>query len=137
MVGFLALLVIAIFVIVTLSNADAKKKREAKEAYQGALAKLKANPSSSDLRQQALALGRIYSNVMRDKKGNTLFDEVALMNDIGAACAATHQVIGQQPVVAAGETVEDRLVKLRRLLDKGLIDQDDFSRRKREITDQI
>lgn len=137
MEGFLVLLVIVIVVVVITSNADAKRKREARDAYQGALSKLKANPSSSDLRQQALSLGRAYSNVMRDKKGNTLFDEVALMNDIGAACAATHQVIAQQRPVITGETVEDRLIQLRNLLAKGLIEQDDFDRRKREITDQI
>ena len=35
-----------------------------------------------------LSLGRAYSNPTRDKKGVSLFDEVALSNDIGAACAA-------------------------------------------------
>jgi len=128
-----AVIAIAIFA----AHSSEKAKRQAKEAYLGSLHQLKTDPANSDLRQRTLALGRVYSSLMRDKKGNTLFDEVALMNDINAACAATHQMISKPPQVTNSESIEDRLTKLQSLKHKGLINEDDFSRRKREIMDQI
>src|SRR5713101_238931 len=72
---------------------------KAKHDYQDSLSKLKAVPANADLRQKTLHLGRIYSNLTRKKKGVTLFDEVALMNDINAACAgaAMASVLNRSP----------------------------------------
>ncbi len=98
---------------------------------------MKGNPGNSDLRQQTLAFGRTYSNLLRDKKGNTVFDEVALMNDINAACGGGHQAVSSPPRIAERESIESRLTNLQALRAKGLIDDDDFVRRKREIMDQI
>ena len=68
------------------SNKKLRELREAKASYQASLAKLKSNPTNPDLKQRT-QLGRIYSNLTRRKRGVTIFDEVALMNDINAACA--------------------------------------------------
>ena len=123
-----------IWAAVSSANAEQKKKEEARQQYQQSLDRLKRNPGNADLRQQTLALGRIYSNIMRDKKGNTLFDEVALMNDINAACAATQQAL---PNAAASGDLENRLRKLQELKAKGLIDDNDYAKRKAEIISQI
>ena len=119
--------------IVSATNAE-KQKVEAQKKYQQSLLELKSQPGNADLRQETLALGRVYSNLIRDKKGNTLFDEVALMNDINAACAATQQAISTQPV--SGD-LEARLRKLQDLKDKGLIDEIDYTKRKDELMEQI
>jgi hypothetical protein len=120
---------------VASANAEQKRKDEARQQYQQALARLKKDPGNADLRQQTLALGRVYSNLMRDKKGNTLFDEVALMNDINAACAATQQAL---PTVAPSSSdLEGRLRRLQDLKAKGLIDDADYATRKAEIMSQI
>ena len=113
-----------------------KQKQLALKGYQDSLAQLKRQPANADLRQKTLALGRAYSNLMRDKKGNTIFDEVALMNDINAACAGAHQ-IASSAVVTVSNSVEERLRQLSELKDKGLIDEADFVVRKREILESI
>jgi len=136
MFGVLVLIVIVIIVWTTIARE--KEKERAHVAYQAALAALKKDPASSDKRQRALLLGRVYSNLMRDKKGNTIFDEVALMNDIGAACAGANQpATAPAAPVQSGDSVETRLTTLQSLREKGLIDADDFARRKREIMDLI
>lgn len=130
-VGF----VVVVAVIIGVSNGN--KLVQAKKSYEESLAKLKSDPANSDLRQQTLAFGRAYSNLARDSKGRTIFDEIALMNDLNAACAATQQVISNQTLQTTSQTVAERLVQLQGLKDQGLIDQIDFDRRKSEILAQI
>lgn len=76
-----------------------------------------------------LALGRAYA-----RKGGC--DEVALMNDINAACArATSQ---PAPVeTAARATVEERLAKLDDLRGKGLITEQEHQTRRKQILDDV
>ena len=115
---------------------DKKQKlKKAKTAYQVALAKLKSNPNKPDLKQNTLKTGRVYANLCRDEKGNTIFDEVALMNDINAACAAAtttpHVLQHSQP------DVEERLKMLDRLLANGMINQVEYQQRKKQILDSL
>ena len=138
--GWLVVIIIVIVIAVAAAqaaNAAEEAKRKAKQAYQRALSHLKQDPVNANLRQKTLSLGRAYSDLMRDKKGNTVFDEVALMNDINAACAAAHQVVPKQQAVQSESPIEDRLRKLHALREKGLIDDEDFAQRKREIIDGI
>jgi cytochrome c-type biogenesis protein CcmH/NrfG len=111
----------------------------ARRAYQESLSKLKTKPTDADLKQATLALGRSYSTLTRDKKGHTLFDEVALMNDINAACAAaatTHQAIAAGAALPA-TAVEDRLRALANLREKGLIEPAEYEKRRSEILNSI
>ncbi|MCI5125955.1 MAG: hypothetical protein D3925_16165 [Candidatus Electrothrix sp. AR5] len=71
---------------------------------------------------------------MRDKEGNTLFDEVALMNDIKAARAATQHAVAAP---MSYRDVETRLRKLQGIKSKGLIDDADYQKRKGELMAQI
>ena len=111
-----------------------KRQENARHQYHMCLSSLKKEPDNADLRQRTLAMGRIYSFLLRDAKGNTLFDEIALMNDITAACAATQQVV-VAPI--ASDDLAGRLRKLQDLKAKGLIDDADYIKRKNEIIAQI
>jgi len=128
---------IGLLVVLAYVIASEKAKEQARKSYRNSLQALKGDPSNSDLRQDTLALGRTYSNLMRDRKGNTVFDEVALMNDIGAVCAgAPHPSAVQVDKVErfqGSESVEIRLRRLQSLRESGLIDDDDYITRKREI----
>jgi hypothetical protein len=139
--GWLLLVVVLVIIWAAGASVSAAGKRteEARIAYQDSLAELKLNPANPDLRQRTLELGRYYSNLMRDKKGNTLFDEVALMNDINAACAATLQVVPSQiPSSQVSSTeLEDRLRILQGLRDKGLIDELEYTQKRSELLSQI
>ena len=84
MVIFVMAVLVAIITAVSKNSA----RKQAKEAYDKALAELKVDPRNPEKRQRTLQLGREYSKTTRDDKGITVFDEVALMNDINAACAA-------------------------------------------------
>lgn len=124
-------------VAVLYAWASEKAKKEALQAYQQSLANLKANPRNADLRQRTLALGRAYSSLMRDKKGQTVFDEVALMNDINAACAGASEFLIDNPAIAAPDDIEARLEKLLSLKNRNLIDDSEYSARRKEILESI
>lgn len=110
--------------------------QNAEQQYQESLIALKSNPADANLRQKTLELGRVYSNLMRDNKGNTIFDEVTLMNDINAACAATSLITSQQPNLPS-DTIESRLQKLKSLNESGLISEAEYNERKKEILDSL
>lgn len=135
--GAIILFVVALIIA---GNSEAKKQAaalaEARDAYHNSLIKLKANPTSADLRQTTLALGRTYSNLTRNKKGVTVFDEVALMNDINAACAGA-TVISEKKTTALKPSIEERLEKLAELKAKGLIDEQEYAARKQKILDEV
>jgi hypothetical protein len=98
---FVVLVVLAaIPIVISISNSNdrerARKECEvARVDYEAALARLKLDPIDATLRQETLRLGRIYSNLSRHRTGVTVFDEIALMNDINAACAAASAPGGQ------------------------------------------
>jgi hypothetical protein len=66
-----------------------------------------------------------------------VFDEVALMNDINAACAqagAKHEPSSEK---ASAGSIEERLGKLSDLRSKNLIDEDEYQSRRRRILDEV
>jgi hypothetical protein len=107
----------------------------AKNAYFVALRSLKANPTNPDLRERTLELGRKYSNLTRNKSGVTVYDEVALSNDINAACAGAATIVGNAS--APSQTIESRLQKLADLKSKGLIDDQEYAARRTKILDEV
>jgi hypothetical protein len=114
-----------------------KKQREldrAREAYEASIEQLKGNPTNATLRQQSLALGRAYSSLTRDKKGVTIFDEVALMNDINAACAGATVVSRTEPEV---NSIESRLKKLAELKNSNLISEQEFLDKRNSILAEV
>jgi hypothetical protein len=104
-------------------------RSEAKQAYLESLEKLKRDPQNPDLREQTLALGRAYA-----LKGVPGFEEVALMNDINAACArAVKQVVAQE----GKPSVEERLAKLDELRARSLITEQEHQSRRKEILEEL
>jgi predicted negative regulator of RcsB-dependent stress response len=69
--------VLIVGVLVAMGNAQAaaqKRIAAAHDAYQAALAALKAKPTDAGLRQAALDAGRSYAELARQDKGRTMFD---------------------------------------------------------------
>jgi hypothetical protein len=135
--GFFIFFLIVIVIIAAIAGANGKAAQleAARQAYQNSLANLKKHPTNADVKQRTLALGRDYSNLTRDSKGVTMFDEVALSNDISAACAgATAQV---PAVPAARDTPEVRLEKLAALRARGLVDDQEYQAERRRILSEI
>ncbi len=134
--GFIIIVGLIIAALVSSANKQAKELAQAKDAYQSSLVKLKSNPTNADLRQRTLELGRAYSNLTRNKSGVTVFDEIALMNDINAACAGA-TVVSQPSKSASKTTIEERLAKLSDLRSKGLIDEQEYTSRRQKILDEV
>ena len=86
--NWLAVLLILIIAAVVCTFAHVTSLLRARREYQAALRRLKQDPSSPDTRREALARGTRYSALIGNWRGVAVFDEVALMNDINAACAA-------------------------------------------------
>jgi len=132
-VGMTAAVILVIIVAIQSGKNKKEKTKVAYERYQSCLHSLKMNPINADLKQKALLAGREYSNLARDAQGRTLFDEVALMNDINAACAAATKAPSPRPA----ESHEERLRKLTDLKSKGLITEAEYDKRRAEILDSI
>ena len=137
--GFPCLIIVVIAIIALVVSANNRKKAlaKAKASYQAALSKLKSDPTNADLRQRTLGLGRVYSNLTRRRRGVTVFDEVALMNDINAACAGATSVPRKMEPPAEAASIENRLAKLSDLRSKGLINEQEYVSRRQKIIDEI
>lgn len=121
-----------------------KEKEKAKNAYRQSLAQLTHEPTKAELRQKTLQLGRTYSNLTRDSKGVTIFDEIALMNDINAACAGATTAINKAPASSVKvatlvkvASLEDRLIRLSKLKDQGLVDDVEYKAKRQQLLDEV
>ncbi|MGA9994564.1 MAG: SHOCT domain-containing protein [Pyrinomonadaceae bacterium] len=119
------------------ARAQVRALSQARESYLESLSMLKDNPASADLRQRTLELGRSYSNLTRSEKGVTVFDELALMNDINAASGGAQSASLPSPAVAEKPSIEERLTRLAELKVQGLIDEQEYSSRRQKILDEI
>ena len=131
-----------VFLVVSVASRHFKQGglNDARAAYQKSLSELKCMPTNAELRQNTLALGRVYSHLTRDKKGLTTFDEVALSNDISAACAAASVISVQEPIVTSellSSGIEARLRTLVELKEKKLLDSAEYDKRRIEILSSI
>jgi hypothetical protein len=137
--GYVLLAVIVIVVIAIVIDSDKRaaqkvqRRKAANDAYQGALSELKASPSNPDLKQRTLELGRTYANLTREQKGVTVFDEVALSNDISAATAGA----SAPPAAAPRVSVETRLQELEGLRTKGLISASEYDEKRRRLITEM
>jgi type II secretory pathway pseudopilin PulG len=116
---------------------EIEAQAEAKAAYEQSLIKLKSNPASADIRQRTLHLGRAYSSLTRSSQGVTVFDEVALMNDINAACGGVALAANSESAAPAKASIEERLARLGELRVQGLIDEEEYRTRKQKILDEV
>lgn len=137
------------FIVLILHNAnqskkeiaEANKKRrkqlaDAREAYQESLAILKLDPANADLRQQVLEMGRKYARMAREGGQETVFDEVALLNDMNAIVGSE----GSRPdhkIQIPNDDISARLKKLENLKAQGLINNDEYEKRRSAILDSI
>jgi hypothetical protein len=105
-----------------------QKIQSAKEDYDRSIERLRTAPATADLRQRALEYGREYSNLSRDSKGVAIFDEVAIHNDLSAACAATSVAVVSKP-----QSTRDKLAELQELAHSGLISPTEFESMRAEV----
>lgn len=141
--GAILLVVIVLLVVFVQAAIKENKQQEllfnkARDGYFLSLEKLKKDPTNANLRQETLMLGRNYSELTRKRKGVgntvTIYDEMALMNDINAACAGA-TVISEK--AKPSPTVEGRLAKLSDLKEKNLISESEYNQRRQKILDEI
>jgi hypothetical protein len=128
--------VVLVLFVAAVAHAS-KVIKQMRKDYQDSLQQLKQHPNDPDLREQTLALGRKYADRVRNHNGRSIFDEVALMNDINAACARA--TVGQHSVARVevtnrlpmrGASVAQEIENLGRLFLKGVITAEEFERGK-------
>ena len=134
--GCYIILLIVVAIVIATYSSSANARNKARRAYDEALRRLKAHPSDPELREEALRLGRHYSNVTRNWRGVTIYDEVALSNDINAACAAASAPRFVAPP-SSTQPIEARLNRLQELKSQGLIDEHEYLERRRQILGEI
>jgi hypothetical protein len=123
--------VLAIVFGILVFNSVSKTKNN----YVSCLQRLKKDPNNPDLRQKALYYGRRLSKLTRNSSSRHRFDEVALMNDINAACANATVGLNQVAKVevknqTSGNSVAQEIEKLSKLLIAGVISGEEFERGK-------
>jgi hypothetical protein len=129
---------VVIAVLAAMGKSTAMKA--AKTAYEKSLNDLAADPTNAALRKATLALGRAYANLTRDQKGVTVFDEVALMNDINAACGgalAIPQANSGSNSLTKNSSLHDRLKQLEDLKNQGLISDAEYSSKRTQLLAEI
>jgi hypothetical protein len=118
---------------------EAKKYAEVKNGYFDTLSKLKNDPNNPELKQETLKKGREFSALSREYQGQnktvTVYDEMALMNDINAACAGAMNVSAKEGI--NNQTVEERLAKLSKLKQNNLISEQEYSEKRKKVLDEI
>jgi Uncharacterised protein family UPF0547 len=82
--GLLGGLVIMVHMCEQEANKKKARLNAAKRSYETALAQLEAAPDSVELRTAVIEAGRLYSAICREDGKGTIFDEVALSNDLAA-----------------------------------------------------
>jgi hypothetical protein len=150
MIGVLVGVALVVFLAIRISSENARKLEadraerqrkldEAHNNYQEMLRFLKEKPTDPDLRQRTLEWGRHYSNLTRQNQGVTVFDELALSNDINAACAGASRIASTMSSSSSVDSaaVEDRLSKLKNLLDRAAITEQEYRDRRKGILDEL
>lgn len=110
--------------------------------YANSLQALKSNPTSPDAHQRTLSLGREYASVAREGGRVTIFDETALANDIRAttANASQSQKVFESPLPnlsTPATSLKERISALTLMKESGLLSDEEYDRKRREILDQI
>jgi hypothetical protein len=146
-------LIIVVLVIATIHRI---LRKNAYARYQERLSMLRWSPTSVELRQETLVLGRRYSALTRNKFGVAFFDEFALMNDINAACAGATtpppnnyvplatslndpQLMASQmaSTQTQSRSIEDRLINLTKLRDQGHVSEEEYQANRKRLLDEI
>jgi hypothetical protein len=137
----LVLVAIAVVVLIVTTNQARVQDRKVKaawEKYWYALEELRESPDSSQEREATLHAGREFARLVREGGSETVFDEVALMNDINA-------IAGQQVFARSTErgqraddlSIEERLVRLRKLAEAGQVTKEEYLERRKRVLDQL
>jgi hypothetical protein len=84
------------------------------------------------LRTKALEIGRNYAFLCRDMECVTIFDEVALMNDLQAASAGSSKSLKDQSL-----SIEERLHRLEQLMLNGYLTKEQYELKKSKILDDL
>jgi hypothetical protein len=114
LLAVIGLPVLYFWMIVRSSRRAARKVGAAEDAYLASLDLLRTSPLDPRLREETLALGRAYIEVRSRHGLRKGFSELALSNDINAACA--HAVnhpgaVAKVAVVNAGSLSTDSVAK--------------------------
>ena len=125
------LLMVSGGVIVVVFIIWSNKMEEAKKAYYRSLEKLINNPTNMNIRQEMLYLGRVYLKLTNA----SVFNEMALMNDFNAATASVVEI--KESEEYSNDSIEARLQKLTRLMENGLLTEDEFQSKRKDILDEI
>lgn len=140
---FTIVVVVVIFFICLIilgGNAMTKKIAAAKAAYHESLERLTGDPTNPRLRKATLEFGRVYSSIARSNNGVALFDEVALMNDINAACGGTTAISnsGNPPTSPdAILSIQERLTKLRQLKEQGFVSEKEYETKRQQLISEV
>lgn len=128
-IGIAVISVVLLFVLRNSRLAHERALVTTKQAYHDALAKLRANPTSADLRAAALTAGRAYLSV--DSGVMTSLNEASLKNDLDAAAAGAIVFTTTAPAAA------DRLRQLDQLKADGLITDAEYAARREKILGEV
>ena len=163
--GYLVGFIVFMGVCAVIGHLDKSTKQrqlvQAKHAYENSLAQLRSNPSDPNIHTRTLQLGRDYSKQTRENSAVTVYDEMAVLNDINASsaggiaaarardlpCPTRKQqtytnvsALTRAPVPTASQSsmaIQERLKILDELKSKQLITETEYTSKRKDVLAMI
>lgn len=126
--------ILSLVVWIAFNELQRRNIAKARDAYGASLRALTKDSGNTHLRQQTLSLGRKYAALAKGDK-RTLFDEVALMNDLNAITPETKEP--HTPKKQATSDAGDRLKELSKLKNEGLITEQEYEEKRKQVLDNM
>lgn len=137
-IGICIAVVVGLILWVASRSASeaARRLQDAQETYRERLRLLRERPNDPDLKGKALEWGRYYADLTRQQKGVTLYDELAVANDIKEACteAKNQKHAGAS---ATPQPTQVQLDNLRAHFERGAITAQEYQSRRRKLLDEV
>jgi len=103
-ISIAAIAMVAIFLHIIREEARFRKNAAvARVAYLHSLESLEHDPGNPELKQNALRLGRKFSDLTCDENGFPDFDEQMLNEEVEAVCRVRESRLSLYPVLAQGD----------------------------------
>ena len=132
--GCVGAITVWIIIYVDARRQQAKRNKlieDSRRTYATSLDQLRKSPTNPQFHEAALIAGRNFAAITRQNNAVTLFDETALANDIRAVTANASQA--GTKAAAPTQSLDERIAALNKLKASGLMSDEEFEQKRKEI----
>ena len=112
-------------------NANENRIKNYEAAYKKALADLRSESSSTELREKAIRAAREYSEITQKTPNTQLIDEDTLMKEINSLQSNMEST--EKSNLQKVDNLESELRKIKKMLDDGLITDEEYQELRKKV----